>query len=93
MIGAKHLYLMDFNAENLPALKAELEKRFNQTKITILEADAADESAIAAVCNQAISEEGHLDLFFANAGIVGANFLQSTEPEEFMDIFRVNTLR
>ena len=91
--GAKHLYVVDYNADSLPALKESLEARYPGTKITPIEADAGDEAAISAVCNRAISEEGHLDLFFANAGIVGANLLQSTEPDEFMEVFRVNTLR
>jgi NAD(P)-dependent dehydrogenase (short-subunit alcohol dehydrogenase family) len=70
-----------------------LESRYPGTKITPIEADAADEVAIQAVCEQAIVEEGRLDIFFANAGIVGANLLASTEPDEFMETFRVNTLR
>ncbi|KAM0789973.1 hypothetical protein ACM66B_005306 [Microbotryomycetes sp. NB124-2] len=90
--GAKHLYVMDFNAESLPALKQELEGKYPGIKVTHLQADAADEKAISDVCERAIAEEGRLDFFFANAGIVGLNMLQSTEPSEFMEVFRVNTL-
>lgn len=32
----------------------------------MLQADAADETAIEALCKQAIKEEGRLDVFFAN---------------------------
>lgn len=60
--------------------------------MTVIEADAADEKAIASLCERAIAEESRLDVFFANAGIVGANLLASTEEEEFMETFRVNTL-
>jgi len=31
-----------------------------------MQADAADETAISGVCNQALREEGRLDVFFAN---------------------------
>lgn len=49
-----------------------------------LEADAADEQAIINVCERAMREEGRLDIFFANAGIVGANMLPTTDPEEYV---------
>ena len=34
--------------------------------MTTIQADAADDAAIAAVCRRAIDEEGQLDVFFAN---------------------------
>jgi len=33
---------------------------------TILKTDAADDKAVSNVCQQALSEEGRLDIFFAN---------------------------
>jgi NAD(P)-dependent dehydrogenase (short-subunit alcohol dehydrogenase family) len=38
-------------------------------QITHVSADAASASAISSLVNQAIEKEGHLDFFFANAGI------------------------
>ena len=35
-------------------------------QVTTIQADAADESAISGVCDQAMQEEGRLDVFFAN---------------------------
>lgn len=35
-------------------------------QVTVIEADAADDEAIAGVCQQAVNEEGKLDVFFAN---------------------------
>ncbi|ORY83522.1 hypothetical protein BCR35DRAFT_290529 [Leucosporidium creatinivorum] len=90
--GAKHLYVIDYNASTLPALAKELEAKHSGLKVTPIEADAADEKAISAVCQQAIAEEGKLDAFFANAGIVGANLLATTEPDEYMEVMRVNSL-
>lgn len=34
--------------------------------MTTIQADAANETAIAAVCEQALQDEGRLDVFFAN---------------------------
>jgi hypothetical protein len=65
-LGAKHLYLLDFSPDNLPNLKSTIEKSYPDVKVTTLEADAADETAIAGVCNRALKEEGRLDVFFAN---------------------------
>jgi NAD(P)-dependent dehydrogenase (short-subunit alcohol dehydrogenase family) len=37
-------------------------------QVTTIEADAADEAAISGVCQQALQDEGKLDVFFANVG-------------------------
>lgn len=84
--------MIDFNGESLPALANELEAKYAPLKVTAVTADAASEEAIAGVCQQAIKDNGRLDHFFANAGIVGMNLLNSTDPDEFMEVFRVNTL-
>ncbi|EIN11506.1 NAD(P)-binding protein [Punctularia strigosozonata HHB-11173 SS5] len=90
--GAKHLYCLDFSPENLPNLKATIEKRYPDVKVTTIQADAADEAAISGVCARAMHEEGRLDVFFANAGIAGATPLHSTTSEGFMNAMRVNAL-
>lgn len=86
MIGAKHLYLIDFDGTNLPNLKETIEKKYPDVKVritapslghivknvlqaTVQQADAADEDAIKSVCEQALKEEGRLDVFFANVGL------------------------
>jgi hypothetical protein len=35
-------------------------------KVTTIQADASDDKAIQHLCNQAINDEGKLDVFFAN---------------------------
>lgn len=73
-----------------------------------IQADAADESAIADVCTRAVKEHGRLDVFYANvcffisslmlcadasqAGIVFGQRIEDTTPEAFMNMMRVNTL-
>jgi len=90
--GAKHLYLIDYAAENLPNLKSTIEIKYPDVKVTTIQADAADEQAISSVCEQAMQEEGRLDVFFANAGIASRDTLANTSTETFMNTMRVNTL-
>ncbi|KAJ7780546.1 hypothetical protein DFH07DRAFT_729355 [Mycena maculata] len=90
--GAKHLYLIDFDPTNLPDLKATVEKLYPDVKVTTLQGDAADETLISGVCEQALREQGKLDVFFANAGIATKDPLESTTSESFMNVMRVNSL-
>ncbi|KAF8622694.1 hypothetical protein AX15_006792 [Amanita polypyramis BW_CC] len=90
--GAKHLYLLDYDPTNLPNLKETIEQRYPHIKVTTIQADAADEKAVSGVCAQVLKEEGRLDVFFANAGIVSIEHLDNTTTENFMKTIRVNTL-
>ncbi|EGO00025.1 hypothetical protein SERLA73DRAFT_180399 [Serpula lacrymans var. lacrymans S7.3] len=90
--GAQHLYLLDFSADNLPDLKSTIQKAYPDVKVTTIQADAADDAAIAAICNQAIQDEGRLDVFFANAGFASKKILQDTTAEDFMESMRINSL-
>lgn len=92
--GAKHLYLLDFDDTHLKPLSQSLQKQYPDIKvqfihngsrltadrqITHVKADAASSSAISGLVNRALEEEGHLDFFFANAGI---SQLRSKEKDE-----------
>jgi len=90
--GARHLYLLDFAGDNLPNLKSTIEEQYPDVKATIIQADAADDIAISGVCQQALGEEGRLDIFFANAGIVTMRNLERTSGETFTNTMRVNAL-
>ncbi|KAH9176331.1 sex determination protein tasselseed-2 [Lactarius sanguifluus] len=90
--GARHLYLLDFAGDNLPNLKSTIEERYPDVKVTVIQADAADDKAISGVCQQALSEEGRLDVFFANAGIATGRTLEETPGEVFTNTMRVNAL-
>ncbi|KAI6169439.1 hypothetical protein EDD17DRAFT_1518810 [Pisolithus thermaeus] len=90
--GARHLYLLDFSAENLPELESTIRALHSDVKVTVIQADAADDTAITAVCDRAIEEEGRLDVFFANAGISNNKALQDLTAEIFMESIRVNSL-
>lgn len=90
--GARHLYLLDFSAENLPELESTIRGLYSDVKVTVIQADAADDAAITAVCDRAIKEEGRLDVFFANAGISNNKALQDLTADVFMESVRVNSL-
>lgn len=90
--GARHLYLLDFAGDNLPGLKSTIEERYPDVKVTVIQADAADDEAISSVCQQALSEEGRLDVFFANAGIATNRTLEETPGEVFTNTMRINAL-
>lgn len=90
--GAKHLYLLDYNDENLPNLKETIEKSYADVRVTTVQADAADEKAISGLCEQALREEGKLDVFFANAGYASRWFLHDITEDIFMNSMRINAL-
>lgn len=90
--GATHLYLLDFVPDHLPELKETIQQKYPDVKVTTLQADATDEAAISSVCEQALKDEGRLDVFFANAGTVSATLLHDITSEEFMQSVRVNAL-
>lgn len=56
--------------------------------------DAADEAAVKAVVDEAMKQYGRLDVFFANAGIVGtpAHF-KDVDKSEFMKVMETNAAR
>ncbi|KAI0051812.1 sex determination protein tasselseed-2 [Auriscalpium vulgare] len=90
--GAHHLYLLDFSDANLPNLKDTIAQTYPDVKTTVIQADAADEASISSVCEQALKEEGRLDVFFANAGIASGGTLHETSSDMVSEILRVNVL-
>lgn len=56
--------------------------------------DAADEKSVKAVVDDAITTYGRLDVFFANAGVVGQNKLfMDISEDEFLATLRTNVVR
>lgn len=55
--------------------------------------DAADEKAVVAVIDEAIAKYGRLDIFFANAGIVGQpKMFTDIDADGFMKTMKTNAL-
>ncbi|ODN94661.1 2,4-dienoyl-CoA reductase [Cryptococcus wingfieldii CBS 7118] len=105
--GAAHIYLIDYTSTPIPSLLSSLTTTYPRTKFTFLQADAADPTAISSLINQALSEEGRFDFFFANAGVsqiakfeAGKNGslmsfirpVEAVEEAEFDEVMRINAL-
>ncbi|KIR41562.1 2,4-dienoyl-CoA reductase [Cryptococcus deuterogattii Ram5] len=103
----EHLYLLDYNDEGLPKLVSYLKEHYPGTKVTFVRGDAADHKAVSALVDRTLEEEGHLDFFFANAGISqmakpvkgkSGNIMSFSRPlkdlqeDEFNEIMRINAL-
>ncbi|KAL8931062.1 MAG: hypothetical protein Q9208_000164 [Pyrenodesmia sp. 3 TL-2023] len=91
--GALAIYICDFNNQHLAAHAQELNALYPAVEVHAREFDAADEAAVKGVIDEAVAKHGRLDVFFANAGIVGTHKLfGDIAEEEFMKTLRTNVL-
>ncbi|KAI8955865.1 putative 3-oxoacyl-reductase FabG [Xylaria longipes] len=90
--GAKAVYICDYDSKNLETHRREITSLYPTVDVHVRQFDAADEKAVKAVVDHAIEKYGRLDVFFANAGIVGpvAAFTDISK-EDFMKILDTNT--
>lgn len=92
--GAKAIYICDFNDSNLETHKRELASLYPSVEVHTRKFDAADEAAVKAVVDDAIKSYGRLDIFFANAGVLGQNkIFTEVTGEEFLNTLRTNVVR
>ncbi|XXG96391.1 hypothetical protein Hte_002673 [Hypoxylon texense] len=89
--GARAVYLCDYDDTNLATHKREIESLYPAVDVHVRRFDAADERAVKAVVDHAVDTYGRLDVFFANAGIVGkyATFGDFSK-DEFMKVLDTN---
>ncbi|CEL05682.1 Putative 3-oxoacyl-[acyl-carrier-protein] reductase [Aspergillus calidoustus] len=91
--GARAIYLCDFDTSHLETHKRELNTLYPSVEIHTRSFDAADEAAVKSVVDDAITTYNRLDIFFANAGIVGQpKVFTEVSGEEFAETLRVNTV-
>lgn len=70
-----------------------MESLYPNVDIHIRSFDAADENALIAVIDEAVAKYGRLDIFFANAGIVGQpKLFTEIDGDGFMNTMRTNAL-
>lgn len=56
--------------------------------------DASDEPAVKAVVDEVVKTYGRLDIFFANAGVVGQpKVFSEISGEEFLSTLKTNVVR
>lgn len=91
--GALAVYICDFADNHLPTHKREIEALYPGVDVHVRQFDAADEEAVKGVVGDALGRYGRLDVFFANAGVVGqAKLFTEVGGDEFMGTLRVNVL-
>jgi NAD(P)-dependent dehydrogenase (short-subunit alcohol dehydrogenase family) len=91
--GVKALFICDSVSTHLESLKRELLQYSPGARVHVQMFDAACGAAVEAVVQEAVERYGRLDVFFANAGIVGGmKVLGDITTEEFMHTMRVNAL-
>ncbi|CAH0059411.1 unnamed protein product [Clonostachys solani] len=91
--GARAIYICDFQDNYLQAHKRELNTLFPAVDIHTRQFDAAKEAEVKAVVDDAIDRYGRLDVFFANAGVVGKPIMfDQISEDEFMSVLKTNTL-
>jgi NAD(P)-dependent dehydrogenase (short-subunit alcohol dehydrogenase family) len=91
--GAKAVYICDYDTKNLETHRREMLTSWPEVDIHVRGFDAADDAAVQEVVNHAVTNYGRLDVFFANAGVVGTHALfTDIEASDFMETMRVNAL-
>ncbi|KAL8380927.1 hypothetical protein RB595_005292 [Gaeumannomyces hyphopodioides] len=103
--GARAVYLCDYDDSHLlahqremlslyaPAASADPPPQGPALEVHVRQFDAADEEAVKGVVADALARYGRLDVFFANAGVVGPPALfADVDADGFMDVMRVNAL-
>ncbi|KAJ5800507.1 uncharacterized protein N7518_002575 [Penicillium psychrosexuale] len=91
--GAKAVYICDFSDTHLATHKREMETLYPNVDVHVRTFDAADEKAVIAVIDEAVSKYGRLDIFFANAGVIGQpKLFTEIDGAGFLNTMRVNAL-
>jgi len=91
--GARAVYICDFNNSNLETHKRELASLYPDVEVHTRTFDASDEEAVKAVVNDAVKRYGRLDIFFANAGIIGQpKIFSEITAEEFLNTLKTNVV-
>ena len=92
--GAKAIFICDFNDQHLATHVKEINSLYPDVEVHPRQFDAGNEEAVKGVVEEAISKYKRLDIFFANAGVVGPNKMFSDiKASEFMKTMETNTLR
>ncbi|KAF2721600.1 putative 3-oxoacyl-reductase FabG [Polychaeton citri CBS 116435] len=91
--GAKAIFMCDYSTENLETHQRELGQLYPDVKVHPKKIDAGSEDDVKGVVDEALRLYGRLDVFFANAGVVGSsNRIGDASAEDFMQVMRTNAL-
>ena len=91
--GAKAIYICDYITEHLATHARELKELYPLVEVHVREMDAGNEENVESVVNDAVAKYGRLDIFFANAGVVGSHQrITDASGEDFMEVMKTNAL-
>lgn len=91
--GARAVYICDYNDSNLETHKRELASLYPDVEVHTRKFDAADEQSVKEVIDHAVKTYGRLDVFFANAGVVGTNrIFTDISADEVLSTLRTNVV-
>lgn len=92
--GARAVYICDFSDSHLETHKREIVSLYPNVEVHVRRFDAADEDAVKSVVDEAVLTYGRLDIFFANAGIVGQpKIFTEITSDEFLHTLKTNVVR
>lgn len=89
--GARAVYICDFADQHLQKHVREIRQLYPGVDVYARQFDAANEEAVKGVIKEAVDKYGRLDVFFANAGIVGGHKpIQQLEVKDLEGVMRTN---
>ncbi|KAM3513403.1 hypothetical protein MY11210_002984 [Beauveria gryllotalpidicola] len=90
--GARAIYICDFDDTHLESHKKQIIAAYPSVDVHVRQFDAGDEAKVKAVVDDALAQYKRLDIFFANAGIIGkyGMFTDYTE-EDYMEVMKTNS--
>ncbi|KAJ3475727.1 hypothetical protein NLG97_g9358 [Lecanicillium saksenae] len=92
--GARAIYICDFDATHLENHKKQINAAYPNVDVHVRQFDAGDEAKVKAVVDDAMEKYKRLDIFFANAGIIGKyGAFSDYNEQEFMEVMRTNSWR
>lgn len=93
--GCSALYICDFATTHLDTHVREIKSLYPNCEVYARQLDAGNEENVKGVIDEAVKKYGRLDVFFANAGIVGGHarvYDDESTADEFMKVMKTNAL-
>lgn len=88
------MYICDYADDHLETHVRELKSLYPSCEVHARQFDATDEKAVEGVVKEAVRTYGRLDVFFANAGIVGPpSLFTDIEVKDFEHTMKTNVTR
>lgn len=82
--GLKAIYVTDIREDNFSRIKDSLKELAPECAVITTTLDVTSEDATRELCKRVIREQGRLDVYMANAGLVDMNSLWNTQVADFV---------